>query len=210
MAQPRKPARTKSREKRQRILDATAKLIAMSGSLDITLHDVGSEVGMYAASIYYYFPSREDLIREVHEASLDRFRSRMEEAVAALPAESSPLDRLKAAIVATVEINSSADDYALAYTRVLNKAVGSTDESVRSHRKAIREVWLKLLKDAQNAGQLSAEIDLNLLRFFLAGAIHWVSYWYTPDGPSDTEQIADAYFEFLINGAGADKFRSDS
>lgn len=202
MTKPRKPARTKSREKRQRILDATAKLIARNGSLEITLNDVGSEVGMYAASIYYYFASREDLIREVHEVSLDRFRKTIEDAIAALPADSSPLERLKAAIVATIEINGAADDYALAYTRVLNKATGSTDESVRSHRKAVRELWLRLLKDAQNAGQLSQSVDLNLLRFYLIGAIQWVTYWYRPDGPSDTSQIAETFFDLLINGAG--------
>lgn len=204
-AQLRKPARTKSREKRQRILDATAKLIAQGSSLDFTLQDVGAEVGMYAASIYYYFPSREDLIREVHEASLDRFRSKMEEAIAELPDNGSPVDRLKAAIVATVETNSSVDDYALAYTRALNKATVSLDESVRAHRQAIRDLWLTLLKDAQDAGQLSKAIDLNLLRFFLTGAIHWVSFWYRPDGPSGTEEISDAFFDFLINGAGPAK-----
>lgn len=197
----RAPARTKSREKRQRILDATARLIARSGSPDITLHDVGNEVGMYAASIYYYFASREDLIREVHEASLDRFRSRMEEAIAALPEGSTPLDRLRAAIVATIEINGSADDYALAYTRALNKAAGGMEDSVRSHRKAIRDLWLRLLRDAQDAGQIAETIDLSLLRFFLAGSIHWVSYWYRPDGPRSTQEIADAFFDFLIHGA---------
>lgn len=200
---PRTKPRAKSIEKRQRILDATAKLIAQKGSSDITLHDVGGEVGMYAASIYYYFASREELIKEVHVASLSRMRSRVADAVAALPADSSPLDRLRHAIAVTIGLNGSADDYALAYTRVLDKAVAPADEDIRHSRREIRGMWLGLIQDAQDAGQISPAVDLSLLRFFLIGSMHWVSYWYRPEGARSAAEVADAFFDFLIHGVGA-------
>lgn len=198
---PRTKLRTKSIEKRQRILDATAKLIAEKGSSDITLHDVGREVGMYAASIYYYFSSREELIKEVHIASLSRMQSQVADAVAALPPGSAPLDRLRHAIRVTIGANGTADDYALAYTRVLDKAVAPADEEIRRSRQQIRALWLGLLKDAQDAGEISPAVDLSLLCFFLIGSVHWVSYWYRPDGPKSASDVADAFFDFLIHGA---------
>ena len=196
-AQPRK----KSIQKRQRILDATAKLIAEKGTPEITLQEVGGEVGMYAASIYYYFASREELIKEVHVAALSRMQSQVADAVAALPADSTPLERLRHAIGVTIGANGAADDYALAYTRVLDKAVAPADEEIRHSRQQIRAMWLGLLDDAQHAGEISPAVDLGLLRFFLIGSMHWVSYWFRPDGPRSAAEVADAFFDFLIHGA---------
>ena len=197
-AQPRK----KSIQKRQRILDATAKLIAEKGTPEITLQEVGGEVGMYAASIYYYFASREELIKEVHVTALARMRTQVADAVAAMAAESSPLDRLREAMRVTIGMNSDADDYALAYTRVLDKAVAPDDEAVRDSRRQIRALWLGLLEDARNAGEIDPSIDLSLLRFFMMGAMHWVSYWYRSEGPADAAHIAETFFDFLVKGAG--------
>lgn len=195
--------RPKSIAKRQRIMDATAKLIAERRSEDITLQDVGNEVGIYAASIYYYFESREELIREVHIASLERMRGMILDGIDTLPDDATALDRLKKALGVTIALNSSTDDYALAYTKVLNKTPsGEDDEDIRQSRKAIRDTWMGLLEDAQKAGQISAQADLHLAWSFMIGAMHWVSYWYRADGPSSTGEIADAYFDFLLSGIG--------
>lgn len=194
--------RKKSIQKRQRILDATAKLIAEKGTHDITLQDVGSEVGMYAASIYYYFASREELIKEVHVTALVRMRSKVAEAVDAMPDDSTALDRLHRAMMVTIGMNSTADDYALAYTRVLDRAVAPDDEEIRDKRRSIRALWLKLLEDARDSGDLDPSVNLTLLRFFLMGAMHWVSYWYRENGSSDAAEIAQAFYDFLIRGAG--------
>jgi AcrR family transcriptional regulator len=202
VVEPRGRVRAKAIEKRQRILDATAKVIAERRSADIPLQDVANEVGIYAASIYYYFPSREELIKEVVIASLARFRAKILDEINALPPGAAPVDRVRQAILAMVKMGASADDYALAYNQVFEPAGRPMDEDIRRGRQAVRDLWAGLLKDVQAAGQLSAEVDLNLLRYFLVGASHWVSRRYKPSGPRTPEEIADAFVDLLLNGAG--------
>jgi AcrR family transcriptional regulator len=197
----RKPARSKSIEKRQRIVDAAAKMLVVKGYAGFTLQDVANDVGMYAASIYYYFPSRDDLIREVLDASLAKFHDNIAEALDSLPPGSTPIDRVKSAIRAAVRINTALDDYTIAYTRIFDQAPEPLASEVRRRRKGIRDLWRDLLQDAQAAGELSATVDISMLRFIIVGATQWVSYWYDPNGARSPDEVADAFVDVLLNGA---------
>ncbi|MCZ8377351.1 TetR/AcrR family transcriptional regulator [Mycobacterium sp. CPCC 205372] len=194
------PTRAKSIAKRQRILDAAAKLLVARGSADFPLQEVANEVGIYAASIYYYFPSREDLINEVIITSLDRYYGRITTAIAALPADSTPLAKVREAIRVSVELSTSADDYSVAYARVIDQDPARIRDEIRRHRRDIRDMWSRLLSEAQAAGEIRPEIDLDLLRHFIAGATHWVTNWYKPGGPNAPGEIADELLDVLLNG----------
>lgn len=194
------PTRAKSIAKRQRILDAAAKLLVARGSADFPLQEVANEVGIYAASIYYYFPSREDLINEVIITSLDRYLSRITTAIAELPERSTPLDKLREAIRVSVELSTSADDYSVAYARVIDQDPARIRDEIRRHRREIRDMWSGLLTEAQAAGAIRAEINVDLLRHFIAGATHWVTNWYKPGGANAPGEISDSLVDILLNG----------
>lgn len=195
------PTRAKSIAKRQRILDAAAKLLVTRGSADFPLQEVANEVGIYAASIYYYFPSREDLINEVIITSLDRYYGRITTAIGDLPERSMPLDKVREAIRVSVELSTSADDYSVAYARVIEQDPARIRDEIRRHRRDIRDMWSGLLTEAQAAGELRADVDVDLLRHFIAGATHWVTNWYKPGGPNVPGEIADSLLDILLNGA---------
>jgi AcrR family transcriptional regulator len=192
--------RSKAIEKRQRILDATASILVATGSTEFPLQDVANAVGIYTASIYYYFDSREELIREVLLSSITQFHAQLSQSVAALPADGTPLDRLREAIRATVRINASMDDYKRAYAFVLGQPGRLLDDPIRAQRTEIRRLWSKLLKEAKDAGQIGRDVDIDILRYVLTGATQWVSYWFKPEGPLSPDQVADAFADLLLNG----------
>ena len=59
------PNGSKSARTRERILDAAAHVLSRKGYAGTRLTDVADQAGLQAPAIYYYFPSREDLIEEV-------------------------------------------------------------------------------------------------------------------------------------------------
>ena len=67
---PRKPATvaddpgSKSARTRDRILDAAAHVLSRKGYAGTRLTDVADRAAIQAPAIYYYFPSRDDLIEE--------------------------------------------------------------------------------------------------------------------------------------------------
>ena len=58
-------AGSKSVRTRERILDAAAHVLSRKGYAGARLSDVADQAEIQAPAIYYYFPSRDDLIEEV-------------------------------------------------------------------------------------------------------------------------------------------------
>ena len=194
-------ARPKGLSKRRSILDAAAKVLAGKGYAGMTLQDVADEIGIYAASIYYYFPSREDLVREVAFMALEKFQAVISEALGALPSGASPLDRVKEAIRSMVGMYTSQDQYFIAYERIVGQVPQPLATELRERRLEIRKLWIGLLERAQESGQISPAIDLRLLRFMILGATHWISQWYDPNGERGPDEIAETYIDVVLNGA---------
>ena len=95
-------AGSKSARTRERILDAAAHVLSRKGYAGTRLSDVADQAEIQAPAIYYYFPSRDDLIEEVMWSGIAHMREHMTGVLAALPADADPLDRIDAAIEAVV------------------------------------------------------------------------------------------------------------
>ena len=67
-------ALSKSARTRSRILNAAAHVLSVKGYAGTRLSDVAEYAELQAPAIYYYFPSREDLIEEVMYAGIADMR----------------------------------------------------------------------------------------------------------------------------------------
>ena len=45
--------------------------------------------------------------------------------------------------------------------------------------------------------------DPKLLAFALFGAVNWIPRWFNPEGPATSQEIADYFAKFLIEGLRA-------
>jgi AcrR family transcriptional regulator len=194
----------KSLEKRQRILDAAAKILARHGYAEATLAAIAEDVGTHAGSIYYYFPSREDLVKEVLLTSLRRMRNTVQPS----PDEDatvSPLIRLKTTLRKILILYTSAqgDFFSRAYTRTFNQVPEAMRQELADWRRVVRGLWRQRLREAQEAGELRNNMDIELASLLLVGATNWVPMWYTPNGPHTPDEIADTFIDMLLNGLAA-------
>ncbi len=80
MAAPRK-ARSTDNGARQRLIEATAKIMRDEGYAAATSRRVATEAGVKQALVYYYFPSMDDLFVEVLRAGAEVSLERMREAL---------------------------------------------------------------------------------------------------------------------------------
>jgi AcrR family transcriptional regulator len=61
---------------------------------------VADRAEIQAQAIYYYFPSRDDLIEEVMRSGIANMREHMARVMTALPPDADPADRIDAAVEA--------------------------------------------------------------------------------------------------------------
>lgn len=76
-------------ERRGTLLRAAYELVATAGFEGLRTRDVATRANVNIATLHYYFPSKETLIRGVLEYAMERFRTTM-------PATGTPADQLRA------------------------------------------------------------------------------------------------------------------
>jgi AcrR family transcriptional regulator len=86
-----------SRDRRRALVDAAFQRIAREGFEGLRTRDVAADVGVNIATLHYYFPTKEALIKGVIGKAVGRFTSTM-------PGEGAPVDQLRGHLRALVQL----------------------------------------------------------------------------------------------------------
>jgi AcrR family transcriptional regulator len=171
---------SKSARTRERILDAAAHVLSTKGYAGMRLADVAEYAELQAPAIYYYFPSREDLIEEVMWAGIADMRAQLSSVLEQVPPDVSPLDRILIAVETHLRHELEISDYTTASIR----NAGQLPEKIRSRQleeeAEYGKIWRKLIKDAVDAGQIRPELDRYMAQMLVMGALNWAVEWWTP------------------------------
>jgi TetR/AcrR family transcriptional regulator, cholesterol catabolism regulator len=171
---------SKSERTRSRILDAAAHVLSVRGYAGTRLSDVAEYAELQAPAIYYYFPSRDDLIEEVMYAGIADMRTNLQRVLDALPAETSPMDKILAAVEAHLRHELELSDYASASIR----NAGQIPERLRTRQlkeeAAYGRIWRRLFDEAHADGQLRGDLDARHAQLLVVGALNWSVEWFDP------------------------------
>ena len=108
---------SKSDRTRQRILDTAAQEFRKRGYAGTKVNDIAFAADMRAASIYYYFESKEQLFEQVLEIGLRLAFDAVRKAVEALPDTANHRERINAAVEAHLSMLLEYGDYSSANIR---------------------------------------------------------------------------------------------
>ncbi|MEO6570203.1 MAG: TetR/AcrR family transcriptional regulator, partial [Ilumatobacteraceae bacterium] len=117
-----------------------------------------------------------------------------------LPDDSTPADRLEAAIRAHTTAVLRAGDLAAAQARLGGQVPDAVSGPYRAQQRAYGAIWDDLLADAGSAGAISADVDLLAARLLIFGALNWTSEWFRPTRSRTAESVADTAVDMLLDG----------
>ncbi|MCK9992036.1 MAG: TetR/AcrR family transcriptional regulator, cholesterol catabolism regulator [Alphaproteobacteria bacterium] len=187
----------KSDRTRRRILDTAAQEFRQRGYAGTKVNDIAFAANMRAASIYYYFESKDQIFEEVLEIGLRLVFEAVRKAVDATPPDVGHRARLLAAIEAHLSMLHEYGDYSSANIRNFGQTPVEIQQRQMAQRNAYGEYWRELLTEAQQAGAVRADANLSLLRMFLFGAMNWTLEWVKPGKMNSAElakQLCDTLF----------------
>jgi len=195
-------APAKSAATRRKILDAAARTFRDKGYAATTLNDIADAAEIRAASLYYYFRSKEDLLDAVFGIGMQRVVDAVRQRAAALPANASLADRIQAAIEAHLEMLLQQGDYTSANIRIFGQVPKSVQRRQLPLREDYADFWRELLDKAQKAGEIRTDIDLGVMRMLIFGALNWCTEWHDPrKGP--VREIARQACLLVLDGIAA-------
>jgi TetR/AcrR family transcriptional regulator, cholesterol catabolism regulator len=183
---------SKSERTRERIVDATAKVLNARGYSGTRLSDIADLAEVQAPAIYYYFSSREELVEEAVSVGLQRTMSLLREALDAVPTTATPLQRIRAAVAAHLNTLLTHSDHAAAAMRTVQQLPHDIRERQLAAHRAYLDVWRGLLDDARAAGEMDPALDVRAALMIVIGALNWTVEWWDPAEGSLDRVIATA------------------
>ncbi len=173
-------AESKSAQTRRRILDAAAHVLSAKGYAGLRLNDVAAHAELQAPAIYYYYPSRDDLIEEVMWAGIADMREHVIAVLDGIPVGVSALDRLLAAVEAHLRHELEISDYTTAAIRNAGQVPPGIRKRQLLEEERYGEVWRRLINDLARSGGLRADLDLYIAQMLVLGALNWAVEWWDP------------------------------
>jgi AcrR family transcriptional regulator len=190
-------------DRESQILEAATRIFQERGYDATTIQAIADDVGILKGSLYYYIEKKEDLLFQIVEG-VHRGLARSLEHV---DAEKDPLERIRVFIAAHVRFiaeNLSATRVFLHDFRALSP--GRRKEIV-SERDEYEGRLRELLGEAQQAGVVRDDLDLDLAVLAIFGMMNWMYQWYRLGGRNEPEEIGWTFAEFALSGLRADAQR---
>ncbi|MBR0801389.1 TetR/AcrR family transcriptional regulator [Bradyrhizobium jicamae] len=185
-------------DRRRQIVAAASQLFARKGFEGTSIREIAAASGVLSGSLYYHFPSKEDLLFTVHQESLTAMRREVEAAIADV---TEPWARLEEAIVAHCRIllGGSVTRAILTPPRYYNlqgvrKLVRQRDEYER--------IFARLIDDLP----LKADCDRHAFRLSMLGAMNWTVFWFSAGGRLSVDDVG-RQIALMVRGAALERPR---
>ncbi len=187
-------------ETRRRILEVAAIALREKGYYGARLVDIADAADMRTTSIYYYFPSKDDLVAEVFRIGVTTTMGHVEHLLSSVGPDAHPLDRLAAMIRGHLHVALGSGPFVTATTRVLGQAPPSVHDRFMEHQNEYAALWRRELGSAVSKGAIRHDLDQSAVRMLVAGALNWTSEWFVAGGPLTIDELADTATGMIIGG----------
>jgi AcrR family transcriptional regulator len=177
------------------ILKAAAKAFRRLGYHGATVEEIAAALQMKKGNLYYYFKNKEEILFACHQYSLDRLMQLLDEVN---ESGRRPEDKLRKLIVAFV--HTILDElHGTALFLDLEALTPAHLKTVIARRDRFEHGVRQVLQEGIEQGRFVAA-DPKLLAFAMFGAVNWIPRWFSPEGRASSQEIAELFAGFFING----------
>ena len=168
--------------RRQAVLDAAAVLFRDKGYDGTSMRDIAAGCGMLPGSIYFHFPSKEEIFLVVQKQGIKRL---IETVAFAVQGVAEPWARLEAACIAHMKVILGDGDFNAVPANLTAPRALKAWEQVAATRDEYEKVLRQLIDDLP----LPPGTNRKYLRLALLGSMNWAQAWFRA-GRDTPEQLA--------------------
>lgn len=187
-----------SETKRQAIIREAAKVFNRRGSHGATLDDVAERLNVSKAALYRYVQSKQDLLYACHVEAMEIARVSIDVGEAT---GRSGLEKIQIGMSNYLREMIGAMGVPVLILEE-NVLTGHQARHVLSLRDAFEQRMRRLVEEGITDGSI-LPVNAKLAMFMFLGAVHWVTKWYSPDGPWTADDVADALIEMTTRALAA-------
>jgi TetR/AcrR family transcriptional regulator, cholesterol catabolism regulator len=182
--------------RKEQIVNVAAKLFKQKGFVATSMRDLAAELGIEAASIYYHFKSKEELLEKICFDMADKFITNAREVNDIyFNAE----EKLRMAIkfhVETITENQNQSSVFLSEWRNLSEP---KLKLFRQLRQQYENQFTIILADGEKE-DIFDDVDKKFAVLSILSTINFINEWYKPEGKMNASEIADKLSHFIMGG----------
>jgi AcrR family transcriptional regulator len=199
------PAKTSFKEqmlqaREEAIVQTANRLLAEKGFESMTVDEVAATVGIAKASLYKHFPSKEDLAA----AAMVRIMQRTLDFVAAVPADDKPVDRLRAVVRWSMQVQLAGEMPSLPHQNSTLRAALMNNRGYLDRLVTLSDTLGGWIQAAQADGSLNPKLPaIAVLYTLYARACDPVLGFLKAGGLQTDEQIVELVLATCFEGIAA-------
>jgi len=182
-------------DRRIEILKSAAAAFRRRGYHGASVDEIASALEMTKGNLYYYFKNKEEILFACHEYSLDKLLGLMADVEAQ---ESTPDAKLRKLMLAFVHLILD-DLHGTALTLDPEALSAPLFKRVIAKRDQFDQGIRAIIQQGMDQGVFKPG-DPKMIEFAMMGAVNWIAKWFDPAGAMTSDQIGDAFADYLVGG----------
>ena len=185
-------------DRRDAIRSEAARLFAASGVGDASLSQIAEAVGIRKASLYHFFPSKQDLVMEVLRPVLEEPYQELQQ-IATSGADL--MDRFREGAAALGDLFEKQPERMeiLVRGRLERHLSAEHMDEIRSWKAAYTNLWRELIAEGVRTGVFRRSDEM-ISAFALIGALNWMYAWFRPSDPIAGSEVARQIVDHFLRG----------
>lgn len=182
--------------RRRQLIERAAELFDEVGYHNTSVGDLAEACGIRKPTLYHYFKSKDEILFWIHEEFIDLLLERQR------ARENTGLSPGEALLEVMCDVLHLMDTHR-AYVRVFFEHHRELSPERKAEIRKKRDIYQASIEQHVADGIVSGEfrgVDPRLATLVLAGMCNWAYHWYQPGGALSSRQVAEGFWEILIQG----------
>lgn len=188
----------KDGSRREELIKIATKLFMEKGYRTTSMQDIAKQMGIQKPSLYHYISSKEDILKEIVDITMNRLISSIEEIDRA---DISPVEKLERIIDSHITLICENLELFTVSLREINRF---NAKGFWAHVVALRDKYeyhvRNILASGKKLGYFREDIDEKIIGFALLGCVNWTIRWYSPKGEKSPKEISNQWKKLFLNG----------
>ncbi|WP_053363752.1 TetR/AcrR family transcriptional regulator [Bacillus sp. FJAT-27251] len=183
---------------KNKIIETSIQLFDRKGYSATSIKDIVEKMDVTKGTFYYYFSSKQDLLRDIHLDYIENLISRQEDILRNTDKDCT--EKLYGIIHMVISNIGTKRESARIFFREMRHLSDKHIEEITSKRNLFRKNYQQLIETGISLGEFKSSIPPDMLTFGILGITNWSYYWYNPEGNIDEEELARIYTDIILNG----------
>src|SRR3954469_20444209 len=171
-----------------------ARLFAEKGYHGTSIGDLAGAMGVQKGSLYAHIDSKADLLWEASHDGAVAFHA----ALGGIPESLPATEKIRLALRAHLRVIAEQLEIATVFIREWRYLDGQRREEFLAERRRYEDRFRALFREGGELGGLRTDLDDGTATLLALSAANWAYTWLKPG--SDTDDLADRFYEFLLDG----------